>query len=725
MSETSMQVMMCAMVLAGLALAGGADGADRWPGLKRATFERPELRDRAVALLDMFEQHERSFPGKPGLNELFLLIKGDAESVAQANARLASDKGEARDFFVILHHFRDLLTDDAVAGMDKWIRAHIREGSWQWTRTTQLYNINWPLQACEVLILGGEMMNDPKAANHGYAKLQEVLDGLTRLPIGTVSEFNSPTYYGVDIDPLQKIAQYTTNEEYRIKAMILEERLWLDLASRYSPTIRQLAGPYSRVYHDGLVGGTAIARTQMFKALNSGIYTQFDLAMQYPHYWDLTRTPSTAFQNFHCPEYIAAIAAGKTYPYRVLGTSAGDEFRGYPFAKLDLDTCIAEDWALGSNSRHWLDGGQNAACILYWRKRPEVTSMKDFKVAVSRYQVNDGGPNVASLEQPEMGRLHSLQDAGTVLVAYRPKTETTKVHSLRLDLQIPLYDDVDELSIGYRPVDPHAPDVATTADNRVYIRDGNVMIGIRPVAPDNLGAQRPLRVRRSNGFLLVSICNLDLPEAKEFAQADLLHCRNGFVLEVSDTSRWADLNAFRNHFEAGQLEDKLEGDSRSITYTNGGQVLSMAYNMATEEFEKRTVNGQPVAYPLFSCPHAIIGTEGTLSLGRTHLTTEPGTYAWLVADEKQRVYAAYNFTDKLVPVQLETPDGIVRAEKLGFGKIVFRPRGKPVIEVWAVKRDGPVVFPRSRGAKATLNGKDVTQKLERATVDGTDVLRLP
>ncbi|HUU97005.1 MAG TPA: hypothetical protein VM487_14795, partial [Phycisphaerae bacterium] len=193
----------------------------------------------------------------------------------------------------------------------------------------------------------------------------------------------------------------------------------------------------------------------------------------------------------------------------------------------------------------------------------------------------------------------------------------------------------------------------------------------------------------------------------------------------SDVSRWADLNAFRSHFEAGQLEDKLDGDSRTFTYTNGAQALSMTYNMVTEEFEKRTVNEQPVAYPLFSCPHAIIGTQGTLSLGRTRLSTEPGTYAWLFADEKQRVYAAYNFTDTVVPLQLETPEGTVRAEKLGFGKIVFRPRGKPVVEILAAKRDGSILFPRVRSPKVTLNRQDVTEQLQRATVDGTDVLRLP
>ena len=105
-------------------------------------------------------------------------------------------------------------------------------------------------------------MGDPAAAAQGYSKLQAILDRMTDLPIGTVSEFNSPTYYGIDIGTMASIVKYGSNEEYRIKARIMEERLWLDVATRQSSTIRQLAGPFSRVYQDSLVGATGITRSR-------------------------------------------------------------------------------------------------------------------------------------------------------------------------------------------------------------------------------------------------------------------------------------------------------------------------------------------------------------------------------------------------------------------------------------------------------------------------------
>ena len=709
-----------------------------WIGLEIAKFNDDEEKQRSQKLLDMFEEHINNYPGYPGETPLFLLLKGDEESLIRANEMII--RGNTRDAIAILHDFPDKLAQEAAETLKKWIRDHIKEGSWHWTRSTKLYNINWPLQACEVLILGGEMMNNNIAASHGYNKLQEVIDGITRLPIGTVSEFNSPTYYGVDIGPLAQIAHYTINEGCRIKAMLLEERLWLDLATRYNPNIGQLAGPFSRVYHDGLVGATSIARSQMFKAFDDSIYTQFDLAMHYPHYWDLAFAPLIAFQSFHCPDYIRRLALEKALPYEVRGTSAGDNFGSYPFSFTDLHTYITENWTLGSNSRNWLDGNQNAACIAYWRrKRTKMRSMRDFKVLVSRYQINDSGPDVASLEQPEMGRISSLQDKGTIIAAYKPKKQAdphhkvkgieevigNSVHSLRLDIQIPLYEDVDELYVGYRPVDAHNPIVETNWDNRIYIKDGDVFIGIRPLEPTEFSSHRSLHIRRLNEFLIISIYNLDAKSPRELSDEELDHCKNGFIMEVSSNSEYPDLNRFRNHFEKGKVTDELDGDIRSISYVNGSQSMTMKYNMVTEEFVERIVNNEIIKYPLFECPNALISTDGLIVIGDTRLETEPGVYAWLIADSEQGVYAAYNFTDNIAFMKLETPVGIIQSDGIGFSKIVFRTKGVPILEVWAVEREGLMAFPVFPEMKVIFNGKDVTSEVLIEKVDDKETAILP
>ena len=688
----------------------------------------------------MLDRHVSAHPDRPQPTPLFVMLKGDPASVADANRRIASGQTDLHahggEVIPLLFDFDDLLTEDARAVLVNRMTSSLSEGGWHWTRSTGLYNINWAMSACNFLIVGGERMGDPAAAAQGYSKFQAILDRMTDLPIGTVSEFNSPTYYGIDIGTMASLVNYSSNEEYRIKARIMEERLWLDLATRHAVEVRQLAGPYSRVYQDSLVGATGITRSQMYKVFDERIYTQFDVSLHYPHYWDLAFIPLIAYQQYHCPDYIRALALAKSLPYEVRGTSASDPTReGYPFTFTDLHTYITERWSLGSNSRHWLHGKQNAACVAYWRKRPEVKSMKDFKVLISRYQVNDSGPDVASLHHEERGRIHTLQDKGTIIVAYKPKKEVTEVRNLRLDIQIPLYEDVDELYVGHRPLSPHAPNVATGgrrgngnrpgADNRIYLRDGDVYVGILPLEPTNLGAVRPLRIRRYNGFLLVSLYNLDAPVARQFEDKTLDHCRNGFVLELADVSEYPTLDAFREHYDRGRVHDELEGDVRTISYTNGPRTMTMKFDMVTEAFIERAIDGQPVRYPLFSCPNAHIGIEGEISVGRARLTTKPGTYAWLIAADDRATYAAYNFSEDLTPMTLVTREGTVKAAGIGFGKVVFRPRGTPTLAVWAARREGPVTFPAVPDARVTLNGVDVTDGLARETIADVQVLRLP
>ena len=713
--------------------------SQRWLGLSRATFADDLERQRTRRLLDLLDEHSIAHPERPRETPLFLMLKGDSESVAEANRRIAANETDhfahGGELMPLLFNFDNQLTDPARSALENRIRLYLGEGGWHWTRKTGLYNINWAMSACNFLIVGGEWAKNTAAAEQGYAKMQAMFDRIRELPIGTVSEFNSPTYYGIDIGPMASIVEYSRSEKARIRARIMEERLGLDLASRHSPTIRQLAGPYSRVYQDSLVGATGITQSQMFKVFDESIFADFEVSLHYPHYWDLAFIPLIAFQHYHCPDYIRTLALEKKFPYEVRGTSASDPAQGFPFAFTDLHTYITDNWSLASNSRNWLHGKQNAACIAQWAKRQPVRTMKDFKVLYSRYQVNDSGPDVASLDQDERGRLHSVQDKGTILVGYKPKKKITAIRNLRLDIQIPLYDDVDELYVGHRPISPHAPNVATGgrrgnghrpgADNRVYLRDGNIFVGILPLLPTDLGVVRPLRIRRYNGFLLISIYNRDSDHTEHFDEHTLDLCRNGFVLELADTSEFPTLNAFREHFDTGVVKDEGEGDVRSLSYTNGDQSMTLKYDMVTEHFVERTINGAPVEYPLFSSPHAHISVEGSFSVGRAKLTTHPGTYAWLIADEERAVYAAYNFSDHQTPMTMQTPAGTVKAESFGFGKIVYRPRGTPTLEVWAVDRDGPITFPAGADASVALNADDATSTITRQTIGGEQVLVLP
>ena len=64
----------------------------------------------------------------------------------------------------------------------------------------------------------------------------------------SVAEFNSPTYYGVDLSTIGFWRRYGSSEELQALGAELEEGLWRDAAAFYNPEMRNFCGPYSRNY---------------------------------------------------------------------------------------------------------------------------------------------------------------------------------------------------------------------------------------------------------------------------------------------------------------------------------------------------------------------------------------------------------------------------------------------------------------------------------------------
>lgn len=61
-------------------------------------------------------------------------------------------------------------------------------------------------------------------------------------------EYNSPTYYGVDLFGLALWRSYGSTPDIRELGTSIETRLWNDIADLYHPGLRNIAGPYDRSY---------------------------------------------------------------------------------------------------------------------------------------------------------------------------------------------------------------------------------------------------------------------------------------------------------------------------------------------------------------------------------------------------------------------------------------------------------------------------------------------
>ncbi len=95
------------------------------------------------------------------------------------------------------------------------------------------------------LILLGEGLARPDLADEGYQRLDRIC--LYTWECG-LHEYDSPTYYGVDLDSLGLLEAFCRRERGREQAAALLELFWTDLALNWFPGAQKLGGAHSRDY---------------------------------------------------------------------------------------------------------------------------------------------------------------------------------------------------------------------------------------------------------------------------------------------------------------------------------------------------------------------------------------------------------------------------------------------------------------------------------------------
>lgn len=109
------------------------------------------------------------------------------------------------------------------------------------------------------LILLGEMLGNPDAAREGHARLDAIC--LYTWQAG-IHEYDSPTYYGVNLDDLLMVQGFCRQERGRLQAEALLRLLWTDIALNWFRPAQRLAGTCSRDYD--YLRGRGFLETQLW-----------------------------------------------------------------------------------------------------------------------------------------------------------------------------------------------------------------------------------------------------------------------------------------------------------------------------------------------------------------------------------------------------------------------------------------------------------------------------
>jgi hypothetical protein len=569
-------------------------------------------------------------------------------------------------------------------------------------------------------ILCGRIVNESHHEERGRRKLDAWIAFTARS--GCPHEYNSPTYLGVDISALASLAEHASDEETALKARLMEERLWLHVASRFHRPTCQLAGPHCRAYRHDTVGAGGFLKVVVYNELGYP-----ELRRPTPYYpWEAEEAyVGVALGRYHLPDYLRHLFEEKPPQWQVRETADAA-------SAVDLTSYLTPDYCLGTASRSYQVGDppeawpQFNAAIVYYRK----DEAPGYGVLYTRYAVNEfeighmaEETGRTKRELWDLGAPRCLQHRNLAIVAYglSPMPITTAVHTLRLDVLLIGRDRATDIRVGGRPVSSLPQPVQPLEP--VVLADGSVYIGLIPLEPTNMGQEAPIVLDQRGGELALSIFNYSGP-SKNFWEYRTLsgpffkgNVRNGLILEVASRGDYPSAAAFREHLARARLSDSVSGDGvREIEYESGAQAVALRYDLRDLRVLERRVNGEAYVSPMLEAPGIVQGRAEHLTVGPNTLRAHNAP-AWLVVDEARRIWVAAVTADEPVPLRLEVPAGALEADAFALGKVVWR-ETEGRVEVEAAPSPAGLRLWAPPSTHLFLNREDVTARLSPAEAGG-------
>jgi hypothetical protein len=159
---------------------------------------------------------------------------------------------------------------------------------------------NIALMTAFLLEFGADRYGEPAWAATAERLAMEILQRFRAN--NTFDEYNSPTYYGIDLYALALWRSYASLALLRSAGAETEAALWRDIAQYYHAGMRNLAGPYDRSY--GMDLRRYVACLGMWIWLATG-YEQApfpNLDQPLEHAWDFAVAPLFALLGLHMPD---------------------------------------------------------------------------------------------------------------------------------------------------------------------------------------------------------------------------------------------------------------------------------------------------------------------------------------------------------------------------------------------------------------------------------------
>jgi len=198
----------------------------------------------------------------------------------------------------------------------------------------------------------------------------------------------------------------------------------------------------------------------------------------------------------------------------------------------------------------------------------------------------------------------------------------------------------------------------------VVLRDGPVVVGLRPTAVSDLGRPCALEIYRQNDHYWISLWNYR-GAPRVFAADELQAVRNGFFWVIEDADRVTP-EALHGRLAAAQLQDDAKGVYRRVAYRDETVSLTLKVHRDCPDPHHVEIDGREYRCPMFSSPYVQGGFDRELAVGDAVLKANPHPL-FLRGDPSGREYAVYNFAGQPCDWTLRIGRRIVRQKDFGFG----------------------------------------------------------
>jgi len=208
----------------------------------------------------------------------------------------------------------------------------------------------------------GLRLDDAALVERGQTFAHQIVEEFDRW--SAFDEFNSPTYYGVDLVALGLWRGVSTTALLAEQGERLEEQLWQHIASYFNPTLRNFCGPYTRSYHPDATRSVAEVALWIWGAFGRDVAPLPDLdAIEIHHSHDLMWGPVVA-RLVHPPASVAASAFREASTRTLRQTLDGGR---------EIDARIEPGFMVGveSSEHDWGGWDQFMPLVAHWREENE------------------------------------------------------------------------------------------------------------------------------------------------------------------------------------------------------------------------------------------------------------------------------------------------------------------------------------------------------------------